>query len=170
MFEKMQPITVKLLCKTPSKAKQTGPMDLDKSISLWQAASQSAEGRLCIQQSTRPLLIHPWAQAIVQHRHINSDDLNRTIFLLDMKIQAGKYTIAPFLFWQFCESSNKFWTDFYLISSLSHDKLVPALTLKVRIICFPFTSRDIKFHIYHTFIADVPKQTNQVLNIFYSDG
>lgn len=139
-------------------------------LSLASSKPKSAEDKLGIQQSMHPLLIHPWAQVIAWHRHKKSDRLNRTISLLDMKIHAGKYTIAPFLFWQFCESSNKFWTDFYLILSLSHNKFVPALTLKVRIICFPFTSRDIKFHIYHTFIADVPKQTNQVLNIFYSDG
>ena len=166
----MQPITVKILCKTPSKVKQTRPMDLDKSISLWQAASQSLLKIGWVSSNLHTHWIHPWAQVIVRHRHINSDQLNRTISLLDTKIQAGKYTIVPFLFWQFCESSNKLWTDFYLILSLSHDKFVPALTLKVRIICFLFTSRDIKFHIYHTFIADVPKQTNQVLNIFYSDG
>lgn len=152
---------------------QARPKVLDHGI--WRKTSTSGKQqavwwRLGIQQSTHPLLFHPQAQVIVRHRHINSDHLNRTLFLLDMKIQAGKYTIVPFLFWQFWESSNKFWTDFYLIFSLSHNKFVPALTLKVQILCFPFTSRDIKFHIYHTFIADVPKQTNQVLNIFYSDG
>lgn len=142
----------------------------EKHLSLASSKPKSAEDRLEIQQSVLPLLIHPWAQVRVQHRHTNSFHLNRTISLLDMKIQAGKYMIPPFLFWQFCESSNKFWTDFYLILSLSHNKFMPALTFKVRIICFPFTSRDIKFHIYHTFIADVPKKTNQVLNVFYSDG
>lgn len=86
---------------------QARPKDLGHGI--WRKTStsgkqQAVRWRLGIQQSTHPLLFHPWAQVIVRHKYINSDHLNRTLFLLDMKIQAGKYTIVPFLFFDSSES------------------------------------------------------------------
>lgn len=62
---------------------------------------------------TQPYLLHPppnssmtTGYSTTQARKFRSYEQN--YLLARQKIQAGKYTIAPFLFWQFCESSNKF--------------------------------------------------------------
>lgn len=78
-FKKMRHFVVKLLCKTPSKAKQTRPRDLNKNISLWEA------GYPAYFLHTHPT--HPWPWVIAQHRHVNSDHMNRTISLLDKKFR-----------------------------------------------------------------------------------